>query len=174
MLTGAIPLLTVFAQTLIIYLFLIFCLGLLGRREISQLTSVELVVLMILGSAVETAMVAGNTSLPAGLVSATTLLVGNRVLTLALRRWKWLQRLVIGGPVLLVNNGQFLDKHLRSVGLTEADVLQGIRERGYAGLEEVRFAVLEVDGSIGVVPNDAVIHAHGRRVRPRPLPIRQT
>ena len=174
MLNDAIPLLMVFAQTLIIYLFLILCLSLLGRREISQLTSVELVVLMILGSAVETAMVAGNTSLPAGLVSASTLLVGNRLLTLALRRWKWLQRLVIGGPVILVDHGRFLEKHLISVGLTEADVLQAIRERGYAGLDDVRFAVLEVDGSVGVVPNDAPIHAHGRRVRPRPLPVRQT
>ncbi len=174
MLAGAIPLLAVFAQTLLIYLFLIVCLGLLGRREISQLTSVELVVLMILGSAVETAMVDGNTSLPAGLVSASTLLVCNRLLTLSLRRWKWLQRLVIGGPVLLVNDGRFLEKHLRNVGLTEADVLQAIRERGYADLSEVRFAVLEVDGSVGVVPRDAPVHAHGRRVRPRPLPVRQT
>ncbi|MGH2459422.1 MAG: DUF421 domain-containing protein [Chloroflexota bacterium] len=174
MLTNLIPLLAVFAQTLIIYLFLILCLSLLGRREISQLTSVELVVLMVLGSAVETSMVDGNTSLPAGLVSATTLLVCNRLLTLAFRRWAWLRRLVIGGPVILVSNGHVLARHLSSVGLTEADVLQGIRERGYPGLDEVRFAVLEVDGSIGVVPNDAPIHAHGRRIRPRPLPVRQT
>jgi len=174
MLTVAIPLLTVFAQTLTLYLFLILCLSFLGRREISQLTSVELVVLMILGSAVETSMVAGNTSLPAGLVSASTLLVCNRLVSLALRRWKWLQRLIIGGPVILVHDGQFLEKHLRNVGLTEADVLQSIRERGYDGLNEIRFAVLEVDGSVGVVPNDAVIHSHGRRVRPRPLPVRQT
>jgi len=158
-------LLAVLAQTLAIYLFLILCLSFLGRREISQLTSVELVVLMILGSSVETAMVAGNTSLPAGLVSATTLLVCNRLLTLALARWRWLYHLIVGGPVLLVHDGKLLTQHLRSTGLTEADVLEALRERGYDDLSAVRFGILEVDGSIGVVPSSQTLHRHGHRVR---------
>jgi uncharacterized membrane protein YcaP (DUF421 family) len=156
------PLVLVAGHTLAIYLFLIVCLRYFGRRQTSQLTLLELVVLLILGSAVETSMVAGHTDLLAGLVSATTLLVSNRLLTRGLARSGWLQRLIIGGPILLVNDGQFLPKHLAMAGLTEADVLQAIRERGFADLERIRFAVLEVDGSVGVVPKDLAIKQGGQ------------
>src|SRR5262245_25675484 len=158
------PLLIVFIHTVVIYAFLIVCLSLLSRRQIAQLTAIELLIILVLGSAVETAMVAGNTSLAAGLVSAGTLLLANRLLTLLLARWRWLRRLIVGGPLILVRDGRLVPRNLRRAGLTEDDVLAGIRERGYASLDEVRFGVLEIDGSIAVVPVEAPTH-RGRVVR---------
>ena len=168
----AVPaLLEVAWHTLAIYFFLILGLRLLGLRQMGQLTPVDLIIVIILGSAVETAMVAGNTSLAAGLVSATTLLAANRLLTELFLRYKRLRHLVVGGPTLLVHFGHFVESHLRRVGLTEADVLQAIRERGEAGVEQVKFAVLEVDGSINIVPMHAATHRHDTPVRP-PAPPR--
>lgn len=163
MLAEAAPLLAVLLHTLAIYLFLILCLSLLSRREIAQLTSVELVIVMVLGSAVETAMVAGNTSLGAGLVSAGALLVANRLLTLALRRWRLLRRLIVGSPLILVRDGHLVPKNLRRAGFTPDDVTSALRERGYVDLAKIRFAVLEIDGSVGVVPADAPMHG-GKRL----------
>src|SRR5690242_1635636 len=139
-------------QTLIIYLFLIAGLRLLGARQMGQLTVLDLVVIILLGSAVETAMVHANTSLPAGLVSASTLLVANRGLNGLMLRSRRLRHLVVGGPLLLVQDGHLIEEHLRRRGLTDEDVLQAIREREEAGIENVRFAVLEPDGEIHVVP----------------------
>ncbi|MBV9467814.1 MAG: DUF421 domain-containing protein [Abitibacteriaceae bacterium] len=156
MLTSLKPLAVVALHTVAIYLFLVAGLRLLGRRQMGQLTAVDLMIIIVLGSAVETAMVAGNTSLEAGLVSAATLLFVNRGLALVLYRSKRLRHLVVGGPVLLVHFGHFVEEHLRRVGLTEADVLEAIRERGEPGIEKVKFAVLEVDGSINVVPFEGV------------------
>jgi uncharacterized membrane protein YcaP (DUF421 family) len=144
-------LIPVVLQTAVLYLFLILALSLLGHRQLSDLGITELVILMVLGSAVETALVAGNTSLLAGIVSAATLLLTNRALSLLMRRWDWLQGLFIGRPVLLVYNGHYLTSQLREAGLSEDDVLQGMRERGYDDLEQVRLAVLEIDGGISVV-----------------------
>ncbi len=138
-------------QTLAIYLFLIVTMSLLGHRQSAELSLTELVVVMVIGSSVETAMVAGNTSLLAGLASATTLMVSNWLLSRAMERWQGLRRMVMGQPLLLVYNGRVLPKHLREAGLTEDDVLEGIRERGYDNLDQVRVAVLEVDGAISVV-----------------------
>ncbi len=136
---------------------------LLGRREIAQLTAVELIIIAILGSAVETAMIAGNTSLAAGLVSATTLLLANRALSILVRRSRRVRHLLLGGPILLVNNGRMIYPHLQRAGLTEANVEQAIRERGY-DVSECRAAVLEIDGSVGVVPQSAPVH-RGRAVK---------
>ena len=158
------PLLRVALHTTAIYFFLIAGLRCLGRRQMGQLTSVDLMIIIVLGSAVETAMVAGNTTLEAGLVSAATLLAVNRGLAFVLHRSKRLRHLVVGGPVLLVHFGHFVEEHLRRVGLTEADVLEAIHERGEAGIEKVKFAVLEVDGSINVVPLGAATHCGGKSI----------
>jgi uncharacterized membrane protein YcaP (DUF421 family) len=149
-----IELITVAWHTFAIYLFLVVALRLAGRRPVTQITFVELVVITILGSSVETAMVAANTSLPAGIVAATVLLLANRLLAVALGRWRWLRRVILGGPVILVHDGALHISNLRHVGLTPADVESAIRERGYPGLEAVRYAILEIDGSVGVIPID--------------------
>ena len=59
-----------------------------------------------------------------------------------------------GDPMLLVLRGHFVEEHLTRVGMTEADVMAALRERGIDCLEQVRFAVLELDGSVNVVTED--------------------
>jgi uncharacterized membrane protein YcaP (DUF421 family) len=164
--TAVLDLLPVVGQTLAIYVFLVVCLIVLGRRPVTQITFVQIVVIMLLGSAVETAMVAGNTTLPAGLVSASALLLANRLFSLLLARWTPLRRWILGGPVVLVHNGEILKDSLDRVGLTPADVESAIRERGFGDIKDVRYAILEVDGSIGVITTDAPIHRRPRSALP--------
>jgi len=147
----AIGLLQVAGQTACIYLGLIVGIHVLGQRAISQLSAPDILVILLLGSAVETAMVAGNTSLLAGMVSAGILLLCDRLLTLLLRRWPALRRLVLGGPLLLVHQGQPIMAHLRRIGLTEADLLEEVREHGLESLAEAQDVVQELDGSISVI-----------------------
>jgi uncharacterized membrane protein YcaP (DUF421 family) len=148
----AVSLLIVAGSTTVIYLFLIVLLRVFGRRQLGQLTTIDLIVVLLLGSAVETAMIHGNLTLPAGLTSAATLLLVNKALTLVFLGSKRLRHMVGGGPVLLVHDGAMVAEHLRKVGMTPADVAEAIRESGYDDLSEVRFAVLETDGEVTVVP----------------------
>lgn len=139
-------------HTFVIYLFLVLAMSLIGHRQSAELSITELAVIMVVGSAVETAMVAGDTSLQAGLISAATLLVSNRVMTLLIRRWVWLRRFIIGRPIPLVYRGDFLHRRIDEAGLTEEDVLEGIREMGFDDIHRVRLAVLEINGAISVIP----------------------
>lgn len=139
-------------STTAIYLFLVMLLRLFGRREMAQLTMIDLIVVLILGSAVETAMIHGNLTLPAGLTSAATLLALNKLMTLAFLRSDRLRHLVGGGPVLLVHDGTLVTEHLTRVGMTAVDVAEAIRGRGFDDLREVKYAVLETDGEVTVVP----------------------
>ena len=148
----AVSLTIVAGSTTVIYLFLILLLRVFGRRQLGQLTTIDLIVVLLLGSAVETAMIHGNLTLPAGLTSAATLLVLNKLLTVVFLRSKRLRHLVGGGPVLLVHDGKLVADHLRRVGMTPADVAEAIRGRGYEDLRRVRFAVLETNGEVTVVP----------------------
>jgi uncharacterized membrane protein YcaP (DUF421 family) len=145
---------TVAGTTTAVYVFLIVLLRLFGRRELEQLTVIDLIVVLILGSAVETAMIHGNLTLPAGLTSAGTLLVDNKILTLVFLRSARFRHLVGGGPILIVDDGHVVAGHLRRAAMTADDVAQAIRGKGYDDLAEVKFAVLETNGEVTVVPRD--------------------
>ena len=144
-------------QTFVIYVFLIFALRFFSQGRLGQLSVIDLVIILLLGTCVETSMVAFNNHLDAGLVSAGTLLLTNRLMALVLPHMGKLKKIVVCEPVLLVSDGQFIQEHLRRFGLTQADVLEAIREREHADLSEVKYAIMEADGEINVIPNDAVV-----------------
>lgn len=141
----------IIGNTLAIYLFLVAMVRLFGRRQLGQLTPIDLVVIILLGSCVETAMIHGDTSLAAGLVSATTLLAANRLMALLFSRSKRFRHLMLAGPVLIVHNGKLVMNNLAKLGLTEEDVLEGLRMRETSDISQVRFGVMEADGTINVV-----------------------
>jgi len=157
--------------TFVIYIFLVLGFRVLGRRQLGQLTVVDLVVIIVMGSAVETALIGGNVSLPAGFVSAGTLLLADRLFALIFSRSKRLRHLLGGGPLLLVHYGHPVEEHLRRAGLTKADLEEAIRERDCAGIADVKFAVLEEDGEINIVQNTAPTY-QTQRISSKTKPIR--
>ncbi|MBV8161600.1 MAG: DUF421 domain-containing protein [Acidimicrobiia bacterium] len=140
------------AHTAAIFAFLIVALRTFGRGALPQLRVADLAVILLLGSAIETAMVAGDTSLAAGLVSAGTLLALNALLGRVLFRSPRLRHLIGGAPLLLVHDGRVLPGHLRRAGMSVADLDEALRERGECAVADLREAVLEPDGSVNVVP----------------------
>ena len=150
----ALNLLIVSGNTLIVYVYLAVCIRLFSRRQLGQLTAMDLLIIILLGSAVETAMVHGETSLKAGLVSGTTLFVANRAFVHLMARSRRLSHVCGAGPLLLVHDGNFIEAHLRQVGFSHEDVMHALRQREYEDLSNVRFAVLESDGQVNVIPRE--------------------
>lgn len=142
-------------RTTIVYLAILIGLRLAGKREIGQLTVLDLVVLLLLANAVQNAMVGPDTSLTGGLLAAVILLVLNTVLARLRLRWPRFRRLVEGSPTLLVLHGEAIPQHLRREGIDEETLSAALREHGISNLSEVEMAVLEIDGSISVISTDA-------------------
>jgi uncharacterized membrane protein YcaP (DUF421 family) len=145
-------LLVVVGQSLAIYVFLAVILSRVGRSLMAGLTRFNYLIVLLLGSAVETGLYHGSSRLSAGLVSAATLIAADRAASFLMCRFPRLRRLLTGTPVVLVHNGQFISAHLRQVRLSEQDVRAAIRKRGYEDIDAVRFAIMELNGEIGVVP----------------------
>ena len=141
-------------RTAVVYLFLVILLRLTGKREVGQMSILELIVILVISDAVQNSMVGENTSLWGGLVAVVTLFVADKLLKFATRRSKRLEKAVEGEPRLLVRDGRVLPKALREEGVEVDDVRAAARGVGVARLEEVRLAVLETDGSISIIPMD--------------------
>ncbi len=147
-------LLLVAGQTAAIYALLVVALARFGRTLMAGLTPIGYLVIALLGSAVETGLYRGSGSLAAGLTSAATLIVADHLVARLMCWWPRLRRWVVGAPVVLVHHGRVIPEHLRLTRLSVHDLQSAVRKRGYERIDDVRLAVLETDGSVGVVPYD--------------------
>jgi uncharacterized membrane protein YcaP (DUF421 family) len=148
----AIPWWSFVVRTLIVYLALLIGLRLVGRRELGQMTPFDLVVILLIANSLQNAMVGPDTSVAGGLASAFTLLAANWILNRLRARIPWLRRVAEGEPILLVSGGKVLAEHLRRSGIDLDDLEQAVREHGVATLTEVDTAILEVDGTVSIIP----------------------
>ena len=144
------------ARTLIIYIVILAGLRLSGKREVGQMTVFDLVVLLLISNAVQNAMVGPDTSLVGGIVAAVVLLLVNAVLARLSLSWPRLRHVVEGTPTLLVLHGEVIAAHMRKEGIDEETLLAALREHGVDKISEVEMAVLEIDGSISVVPTGGI------------------
>jgi uncharacterized membrane protein YcaP (DUF421 family) len=145
-------------RTGIVYLFLVVALRLAGKREIGQLSILDLIVLLVIADAVQNAMVGENTTLAGGLVAAGTLILLDRLLKLAGDRSRRLRGLLESEPRLLVRDGVALPNALREEGIEDDELAAALRAHGLLEVEDVALAVLETDGSISVVPRSRSAH----------------
>jgi uncharacterized membrane protein YcaP (DUF421 family) len=166
MLTLGTPAISIVIRTVTVYLVLLVGLRLAGKREIGQMTVFDLVVLLLIANAVQNAMVGPDTSLTGGILAAVVLLVFNVAIATLRLRWPLLRRLVEGSPTVLVLHGKVITRNLRREGLDQETLETALREHGLADISEVEMAVLEVDGTISVVP----VGANHRQIkRPKGL-----
>jgi uncharacterized membrane protein YcaP (DUF421 family) len=157
--------LVIAAKTAVIYLFLVFGIRLLGTRELGQMTIYDFVLIVVISNAVQNALVGGDVTLAGGLISAFTLLLVNRAFTWVLTNFDWLEKAMVGEPVVLISSGEIQWEGLRRQGVDRQALMAALREHGVAAPSEVRLAVLEVDGTISVVPKEATVHRIHRRIR---------
>jgi uncharacterized membrane protein YcaP (DUF421 family) len=154
-------------RTLVVYVALLLGLRLAGKREIGQMTPFDLVVLLVISNAVQNAMVGPDTSLNGGILAAFCLLIANFVINRLGLSSRWLHTQLVGEPALLVSDGHLIEDHLRHEGVSVDEVMEALREHGVDDLKTVKMAVLEVDGTISIVPSDASVSRTRRRIRGR-------
>jgi uncharacterized membrane protein YcaP (DUF421 family) len=155
-------------RTTVVYLAILLGLRLAGKREVGQMTPFDLVLLLLLSNAVQNAMVGPDNSLVGGLAAAAVLIVLNVAVGRVAAKNRVVRGLVKGHARLLVNRGIVIERHLAEEGISRDELMQALREHGVATLEDVRLAVLEVDGTISVLKNEDVTgdtHRPHRRFR---------
>jgi uncharacterized membrane protein YcaP (DUF421 family) len=159
MLNMGVPLVEKVLRTALVYLFLIFCLRLAGKRELAQLNPFDLVVLLLLSNTVQNAIIGNDDSLVGGLVGAGTLLLLNYGAVRFLYRHPQLDRMIEGEPTTLIEGGTIDEANLARELITRAELESAARKQGFASLQEIERAVLEPGGSITFVgrkPSDAM------------------
>ncbi|MBK7148433.1 MAG: DUF421 domain-containing protein [Bacteroidetes bacterium] len=147
-------LLIVAAKAIAVYLFILLAIRLFGKKELAQLSVVDLVFILLISNSVQNAMVGEDTTLAGGMAAATGLFVINYLFKLLLRKFPSLAKIIQGKEVMLIYKGKVLERNLESVGFTLQELQESVREHGVKDIEEVDLAILEVDGNISVLSDN--------------------
>ncbi len=148
------PLLEVVLRSVAIYLFIILAIRLFGKKELAQLSVIDLVFILLISNAVQNAMVGSDTSLSGGMVAALALFATNFIFKKILFKSKKISELIQGKSVLLIYEGDLIWENLQSAEITLEEIEAAAREHGVEKISEVKLAILEVDGNISIVSND--------------------
>jgi uncharacterized membrane protein YcaP (DUF421 family) len=143
---------SVVLRTAVVYVVLVIGFKLVGKRAAGQLSTLNLVVLLVVANAVQNAMVGENTSLIAGLLAAGIILGLDLLLNSIADRWKPLREWLDGVPTLLVEDGRLVTANLRQEGVSERELGVALRQNGLLSATEARFVYLEPNGAISVIP----------------------
>jgi uncharacterized membrane protein YcaP (DUF421 family) len=160
-------------RTIVVYLFLLVVLRLAGKREMGQLSVFELVLVLVIANAVQNAMVGANVTIWGGLVAVLALILTDRALRFVADRNPRLLRAIEGEPTLLIRDGRLNREAMGREGVDEEELTRALREHGFLDLSDVRQAVLEVDGTISVIPQIGDESRTASRVRRRRRPNQQ-
>jgi uncharacterized membrane protein YcaP (DUF421 family) len=138
-----------------IYLVLLVVFRVSGRRTLAELTTFDFVLLLIIGEATQQALLGEDFSLTNAVLVITTLLTIELSLSILKQRVPFLDKLLDGVPMVVVDHGLPLRDRMRKARIDEEDVLEAARRlQGIERLEQIKYAVLEVSGGITVVPYD--------------------
>jgi uncharacterized membrane protein YcaP (DUF421 family) len=134
-----------------VYFFLLIAMRLTGKRQLGQMSSFDVVVLLMISNIVQNAMIGNDNSVTGGFIGATTILVLNYGVARLTTANKRFERLIEGAPTLLVHNGKVIEEHLRRELITRDELMAALPRQGILTIDEVRVALLEETGAITAV-----------------------
>jgi uncharacterized membrane protein YcaP (DUF421 family) len=138
-------------RTAAVYGALLFLLHVSGKRQMAQLNSFDLVVLLLLSNVVQNAVIGNDNSLLGGLLGAVILIAGNFVVVRGAFMSPRFGKALQGGPTLLYENGEFADGSLRRMAITHQELVAALRRQGME-LDGVERVVLEPEGTLNATP----------------------
>jgi uncharacterized membrane protein YcaP (DUF421 family) len=151
-------------RALIVYMALFASLRILGKRQLGQLAIHDLVFILLVSNAVQPAVTGTDSSLVGGLIIILSLSLLNLVVA-RLELLKPLHRILLSQPTVVIQNGHYLESAMEREQVEEELVEAAIREHGVEDVSEVELGVLEVDGTISIVPKEGKTYRTRRRVR---------
>jgi len=156
-------------KSISIYVFIIIAIRLFGKKEMSQLSVVDLVFILLISNSVQNAMVGNDTSVQGGMAAALGLFICNYVFRFFLLRSKKFSATVQGEEIVLVVNGNILQDGLRQAKMNEEELRMIVREHGVEHISDANLVVLEIDGNVSVLSSDFSKKSVLRRKKPQTM-----
>ena len=138
------------ARAILVYVFAVVALRLAGKRELGQLTTFDLVVLLFFSNILQNSIIGNDNSVTGGVIGAATLLIVNHMVLRVLYRHRRIDALVEGTATYLIQDGVVQEHNLARELVTRDELIVACHKQGVLTLEEVSTAVLEPPGLLAL------------------------
>ncbi len=142
-------------RAVFVYVFLLLLFRIAGKRTLGQVSTFDLVLTLIVSEAIQQAMVDSDNSLTGAALLVVTLVGMNIVVSLLKQRFPRFERVIEDTPIVIIEDGRIHRRRMDKERVDEQDVLSAARQlQGLASLKDVRYAVVEKDGHVTIVPKE--------------------
>jgi len=141
-------------RTVVVFFFVLVLTRAMGKKELSELTAFELILLVTIGDLVQQGVTQEDQSLTGAMLAVGTLGLLIVCLSYLSFRWRRIRRVIRGIAVVVVRDGRPLDEAMKIERLTMDDVIESAREQGIDDLARVKLAVLEPDGRFSFIQRE--------------------
>ena len=138
-------------RAIALYVFVVFIMRIIGRREISTLTPFDLVLLIVLGDAIQQGLTQDDYSVTGAIVAVSALAVMQVTTSYISYRVKPFRKVLKGEPIILIEDGKLLSQNMRRERVTADDVAEEMRTQQIATFDQVQRAILESNGTISFI-----------------------
>ena len=158
------PYLDITLRSVAVYFFMIIALRIFGKKELSQLNTADVILILLISNSVQNAMVGADTSLYGGIIAAFSLFLINFIFKKVMLKSKFIKGLVQDKPEILIHNGKTEFKTLARLGITSEELEEAMREHGIEYYKDVKLAMFEIDGNISIISgNENLKQTHHKR-----------
>jgi uncharacterized membrane protein YcaP (DUF421 family) len=147
-------------RAILIYLFLIAILRIVGKRELGQANTLDLVVLLLVANAVQNGIIGNDVSVTGAVIGAVTLFAINELVSRTTYAFPWAARALEGDPAFLISQGKPLHKALQRSGISLPELRALARRQGFPDLAAVHTAILETNGVVTMFREDEPGYYH--------------
>lgn len=142
-------------RSIAVFVFLLVLTRIIGRRELSSMQPFDLILLIVLGDALQQGLTQDDYSITGALLVVGTLALLQVIVSWTNFRFPGMRGLIEGEPVIVLEDGRPIERNLKRERLTMEDIAEEARKQSIAHLEEVRYAVLETNGQLSFIKKDS-------------------
>jgi uncharacterized membrane protein YcaP (DUF421 family) len=140
-------------RALATYAFLLLVFRVAGKRSLAEMSSFELVILLIISETTQQAMVDDDHSMTNAAIAILTLVGAGIVMTVLKERFPIFQRAIAGAPLLLIENGEIMHERLKHARIGVDEIMAAARlNHGLERVADIKHALLEAGGGISIIP----------------------
>ena len=138
-------------RAIVLFAFVFVLTRVVGRRELSSLEPFDLILLIVLGDAVQQGLTQDDYSLTGAFLAIGTIAIMQVTVSYANFRFPKLRPVLDGEPIVVVQNGKPIERNLRRERVTIEDLAAAARQQNIAKIEDVQWAVMETSGAISFI-----------------------
>jgi uncharacterized membrane protein YcaP (DUF421 family) len=140
-------------RAIVVFFFLLVLTRVIGKRELSSLQPFDLILLIILGDAVQQGLTQDDYSLTGVVLTVGTIAVLQVLVSWVTYRFPRVRPIIEGEPIIVMQDGKPIERNLKRERLTIEEIAEQARKQSIAHLDQVKYAVLETDGTLSFIKN---------------------